>query len=129
DFQRALDKLQQLVIQRLLELTKVNMAGTGYKLSVHIGKAIKAWSKAIASALNEYNNLVPLMTPPTPCLQWNDIVHYSFLSEFELLKHSHSQQDILCKPWMVPGNHEVAAKYFKLKHAYEELQRLNVEIC
>lgn len=69
------------------------------------------------------------MTPPTPCLQWNDIVHYGFLSEFKLLKHSHSQQDVLCKPWMVPGNREVAAKYFKLKRAYEELQRLNVEIC
>lgn len=29
DFRRALDKLQQLVIQRLLELGKANMAGTG----------------------------------------------------------------------------------------------------
>lgn len=68
------------------------------------------------------------MTPPAPCLEWNDIVHYGLLSEFELLKHSHLQQDILCKPWTVPGNREVAAKYFKLKRAYEELQRLNVEI-
>lgn len=100
----------------------------GYKLRVHIGKAIKAWSKAITSALNEYNDLAPLMTPPAPCLEWNDIVHYGLLSEFELLKHSHLQQDILCKPWTVPGNREVAAKYFKLKRAYEELQRLNVEI-
>ncbi|KAG2047750.1 hypothetical protein BDR06DRAFT_1013621 [Suillus hirtellus] len=101
------------------------MAGTGYKLRIHIGKAIKARSKAITSALNEYNDLAPLMTPPAPCLEWNDTVHYGLLSEFELLKHSHSQQDILCKPWTVPGNREVAAKYLKLKHAYEELQRLN----
>ncbi|KAG1774964.1 hypothetical protein EV702DRAFT_1180545 [Suillus placidus] len=128
DFRHALDKLQQLVIQRLLELGKVNMAGTGYKLRVYIGKAIKARSKAITSALQEYNSLVPLMTPPAPCLEWNDIVHYGFLSEFELLKHSHSQQDILCKPWTVPGNRDVAVKYFKLKRAYEELQRLDVEI-
>ncbi|KAG1763805.1 hypothetical protein EV702DRAFT_982573, partial [Suillus placidus] len=61
--------------------------------------------------------------------EWNDTVHYGFLSEFKLLKDTHSQRDILCKPWTVPGNHEVAAKYFKLKHAYEELQRLDVEIC
>ncbi|KAG2743926.1 hypothetical protein P692DRAFT_20878574 [Suillus brevipes Sb2] len=110
DFRHALDKLQQLVVQRLLELGKANMAGTGYKLHVHIGKAIKARSKAITSALNEYNNLAPVMTPPAPCLQWNDI-------------------DVLCKPWTVPGNREVAAKYFKLKRAYEELQRLDVKIC
>jgi hypothetical protein len=29
DFRRALDKLQQLVVQRLLELAKANLSGTG----------------------------------------------------------------------------------------------------
>ncbi|KAG0693656.1 hypothetical protein DFH29DRAFT_816144, partial [Suillus ampliporus] len=88
-------------------------------------------SKAIGTALNDYNALVPLMSPPAPCLEWNDIIHYGFLSEFKLLKHSHSvmTNDILSKPWTVPSNREVAAKYFKIKRAFEELRRLNVEIC
>ena len=29
DYQRALDELEQLVVQRLFELTKLNMSGTG----------------------------------------------------------------------------------------------------
>ncbi|KAG2103699.1 uncharacterized protein F5147DRAFT_746665 [Suillus discolor] len=128
DFRRALDKLQQLVVQRLLELAKANLSGTGYKLRVHISKAIKARSKAIRNALDEYNKLAPSMQPPAPQLAWNDIVNYGFLSKFELLKHSHSQQDVLHKPWTVPGNREIAMMYFKMKRSHEELTRLNVEI-
>ncbi|KAG2146793.1 hypothetical protein DEU56DRAFT_731337 [Suillus clintonianus] len=128
NFRRALDKLQQLVVQRLLELSKANLSGTGYKLRVHIGKAIKARSQAIRNALDEYNKLAPSMLPPAPPLAWNDIVNYGFLSEFELLKHSHSQQEVLTKPWTVPGNREIATMYFKMKRSYEELTRLNVEI-
>ncbi|KAG2087520.1 uncharacterized protein F5147DRAFT_748517 [Suillus discolor] len=128
DFRRALDKLQQLVVQRLLELAKANLSGTGYKLRVHISKAIKARSKAIRNALDKYNKLAPSMQPPAPQLTWNDIVNYGFLSEFELLKHSHSQQDVLHKPWTVPGNREIAMMYFKMKRSHEELTCLNVEI-
>ncbi|KAG1886150.1 hypothetical protein F4604DRAFT_1917844 [Suillus subluteus] len=128
DRHSALDKLQQLVVQRLLELAKANLLGTGYKLHVHISKAIKAQSKAIRNALDEYNKLAPSMQPPAPQLTWNDIMNYGFLSKFELLKHSHSQQDVLTKPWTVPGNREIAMMYFKMKCLHEELIHLNVEV-
>jgi hypothetical protein len=69
------------------------------------------------------------MEPPAPHLEWNDIVNYGFISEFELLKHAYSQHpEILSKPWTVPGNREVAAKYFKILRAQEEIVRLNVEV-
>ncbi|EPQ59975.1 hypothetical protein GLOTRDRAFT_12384, partial [Gloeophyllum trabeum ATCC 11539] len=91
-------------------------------------KGLKARGKAIRTALKKYNALAPLMTPPAPPLQWKDIVGYGFISEFELLKHAHSHCDITSLPWTIPGNREVAAKYFKIIRAYEELERLNVEL-
>ncbi|KAG1779310.1 hypothetical protein EV702DRAFT_966110, partial [Suillus placidus] len=126
-FQCALDKLQQLVVQQLFELSKPNMSGTGYKLRQQIGRAIKTQSKAIHTTLEQYNDLATAMTPPAPHLEWTNILDYMFVSDFELLKHKHSQQDITDAPWTVPGNHKIVAKYFKVKHAQEELERLNVE--
>ncbi|KAG1737377.1 hypothetical protein EDB19DRAFT_1637003 [Suillus lakei] len=130
-FRRTLNNVQCLIVQRLFELLKVNMAGTGsYKLHVHIGKAIKTRSKAIQSVLAEYNELTSSVQPPAPHLKWNDIVNYGFISEFELLKLSYSQHpEILSKPWTVPGHREVAAKYFKILHTQEEIIHLNVEVC
>ncbi|KAG1877267.1 hypothetical protein F4604DRAFT_1880502 [Suillus subluteus] len=134
DFHRALDKLQQLVVQRLFELSKANMAGTGrvvllsYKLRTAIGKAIKTRSQAIRTALNKYNILARQLSPPAPVIQWNDIIHYGFISEFELLKHSYSQHDIHDEPWTIPANRDVASKYFKIQCAHEEITCLNVEI-
>ncbi|KAG1869619.1 hypothetical protein F4604DRAFT_1545817, partial [Suillus subluteus] len=128
DFHHALDKIQQLVVQRLFELSKANMADTGYKLRTAIGKAIKTQSQAIRTALDKYNILTRQLSPPTPVIQWNDIIHYGFISEFELLKHSYSQHDIHDEPWTIPANRDVASKYFKIQCARKEITRLNVEI-
>ncbi|KAF7362867.1 hypothetical protein MVEN_00636500 [Mycena venus] len=54
-YQRALDKLQGLVIARLFELTKCHMSGTGYKMRKHIAKALQARSRAIKTAIEQYN--------------------------------------------------------------------------
>ncbi|KAG0707166.1 hypothetical protein DFH29DRAFT_760828, partial [Suillus ampliporus] len=127
-FRRTEDKLWQLVVQRLFELSKANMVGTGYKLRQQIGKAIKTRGKAIHSVLDNYNDLAAHMTPLAPHLEWGNILDYAFISDFKLLKHAYSQQDITREPWTNPGNREIMAKYFKVKCAREELERLNVEI-
>ncbi|KAG1751306.1 uncharacterized protein EDB91DRAFT_1013719, partial [Suillus paluster] len=80
--------------------------------------------------LAEYNELAPSIQPPAPYLEWNNIVNYRFISEFELLKLAYSQHpEILSKPWTVPGHRKVAVKYFKILHAQEEITCLNVEVC
>ncbi|KAJ6522137.1 hypothetical protein DFH09DRAFT_938515, partial [Mycena vulgaris] len=53
-YQRALDHLQGLIIQRMFELAKCNMSGTGYKLRKHIAKALQARSKAVKNAIASY---------------------------------------------------------------------------
>jgi hypothetical protein len=67
------------------------------------------------------------LVPPRPQLTWKDIVEYSFLGEFDLLRQSRS--DIRTLDWTKPAHHEATVKYFKLQRAHEEIQRLNIEIC
>ncbi|EMD33917.1 hypothetical protein CERSUDRAFT_97846 [Gelatoporia subvermispora B] len=91
-------------------------------------KALKARGKAIRSALSKYNSLAVQMQPPAPTLDWKDVVNYTFISEFDLLRHSHTSGNVTQRPWTVPYNREVAAKYWKIRGAYDEITRLNVEI-
>ncbi|OCH88551.1 hypothetical protein OBBRIDRAFT_734191 [Obba rivulosa] len=130
DFHRALEKVQQLVIQRLLEMLKANMTGLGYKMRTSIWKALKTCGKAIHSALKKYNTLARQMDPPAPTLEWKDVLNYTFVSEFDLLRHSHSSStsEVGTRPWAVPFNREIAAKYWKIRGAYDELKRLHIEI-
>ena len=143
-FIRAVERLEGLVVQRLFELSKANLAATGayshfvtkpklltetslgYKMRKHISKAIAKRSSAIRTALEKYNELAPLQNPPRPTLQFSDVASYSWLSDFDLLKYSRA--DIMQKPWSVPANREVANKYFKVVRAHEEIHRLNVEV-
>ncbi|KAI0059807.1 hypothetical protein BV25DRAFT_1808428 [Artomyces pyxidatus] len=127
DFILAVDALEGLVIQRLFELAKANIAGTGYKLRKHISTAITRRSAAVRTALNAYNKLAPLQDPPRPVIDFKQIANYGWAGDFELLKDS--RQEVLDKPWSKPANREAATKYFKVKRAREEIVRLNVEVA
>ncbi|KAI5986451.1 hypothetical protein EDC04DRAFT_2873538 [Pisolithus marmoratus] len=67
EYRHALDNLESLVVAWLFELTKMNRAGTGYKLWKHIAKALQTRSAAIKM------------------LQWEQVVEYAFLADFDLL--------------------------------------------
>ncbi|KAG2341416.1 hypothetical protein BDR05DRAFT_888334, partial [Suillus weaverae] len=114
------------VVQRLFELAKANIAGTGYKLHQHISSAISRRSAAIRTVLERYNRLAPVQTPPREMLEFSDIASYARLGEFDLLKHL--RHHLLEKPWASKVNREVANHYFKILRAREEIQRLNVEV-
>ncbi|TFK65041.1 hypothetical protein BDN72DRAFT_736735, partial [Pluteus cervinus] len=125
-FVQAVEKVEGLVVQRLLELSKANLAETGYNQRQHMSSAIANRSGAIRTAINKYNELAPLQNPPRLELEVKTILSYSLLGEFELLKHSRT--DILSKPWSVMANRETASKHFKICRAQEEIVRLNMEI-
>ncbi|KAG1884649.1 hypothetical protein F4604DRAFT_1878662 [Suillus subluteus] len=126
-FIQTVKQLEGLVIQHLFEFSKANLANTGYKIWKHISKAIIYQSAAICSMLEKYNKLAPLQTPPRPILDYSEVVGYATLSEFSLLKHS--RHDLLSKPWAVPDNWEMVARYFKVVRSHKEIAHLNVEIC
>ncbi|KAG2746697.1 hypothetical protein P692DRAFT_201686148, partial [Suillus brevipes Sb2] len=111
-FIRSVEELEGLVVQRLFEMSKANLAGTGYKMRKYISKAITRCSAAIRTALDKCNILAPLQDPPRPVLDYSEVVGFISLGEFSLLKYS--RHHILTKPWSVSANHEMAAKYFKL---------------
>lgn len=67
------------------------------------------------------------MDPPAPRLEWKQLMEYTFISEFELLKHAGSHRDITTEPWASPINREMTTKHFKIIRAHEEVTRLNIE--
>ncbi|KAI6006783.1 hypothetical protein EDD15DRAFT_2383819 [Pisolithus albus] len=120
-YQRCLDQLESLVVAQIFELSKMNQSGTGYKLRKHIAKALKARSAAIRTALDRFNTTARACSPPRPQLTFEEVVEYTFLADFDLLRNA-TREDISQRPWASPA-------YFKVCRAEEEIKRLNVEIC
>lgn len=124
-YQRALDHLERLVVQRLFELTKLNHAGTGYKLRTHIAKALKARSQAVRNAVKGYNDAATSLSPPRQALEVGEVLDYVFLGQFDILRDSsHGIQE---KVWTRPAQRVASDMYFKIARAREELVRLDIE--
>ena len=98
----------------------------GYKLRKQISKAIVRRSAAVCNALDRYNKLAVKQSPVRPVLQYSEVLSYATLGDFDLLKHS--RHDVLARPWSNTMHRQMAAKYFKLLRAHEEITRLNVEV-
>jgi hypothetical protein len=67
------------------------------------------------------------LDPPRPSLEWKQVIEYTFLADFDLFRDTN--RSILDKPWSNPIAHNATTTYFKICQAYEEITRLNVEIC
>jgi hypothetical protein len=92
----------------------------------HIAKALQARSRAIKTAIEQYNTAAAALEVPREPLSWEEVVDYTFLSDFDLLRTS--RRDILTEGWAQPAGHEAMDNYFKLLRADEEIKRLNIEI-
>ncbi|KAG2365365.1 hypothetical protein BDR07DRAFT_1246041, partial [Suillus spraguei] len=125
-YHKAVSDVERLVVMRLLELTKMQMNGLGYKLRTQISTALKTRATAIRNAIQRYNKYAALLNPPRAPLQWEQIVEYSFLAEFDLLRDSDS--NIQAKRWASPTYRNASAQYFELQRAKEEVRHLDVEI-
>ncbi|KAI6114544.1 hypothetical protein F5141DRAFT_1188000 [Pisolithus sp. B1] len=94
EYHHVLDTLESLVVAQIFELTKMNRAGTGYKLWKHIAKALQTHSAAIKT------------------LHWEQVVEYAFLADFDLLQDTH--ENISQCPWAHPTVHFTLDTYFKM---------------
>ncbi|EJU02602.1 hypothetical protein DACRYDRAFT_50865, partial [Dacryopinax primogenitus] len=81
----ALDDLEGLVVQRLFEMEKMNIRGTGYAMCTSITKAMQEHSSAICLAMEKYNKAALMLDPPRPILTYQEVINMSFLSDFALL--------------------------------------------
>ncbi len=144
-YQRALGKLQRLVVQRLFELHKLNIAQTGnhlpavshvmqrnlqlipgYKARTYIAKNLQRRCKAIRSAVNAYNNAARALDPPRPMLDWSKASQYSFVEEFTLLEDT--RNDLREKQWAQPAVRETIRTWERLLRAHEEITNVNREL-
>ncbi|KAJ7041288.1 hypothetical protein C8F04DRAFT_1208483 [Mycena alexandri] len=125
-YRRALDELERLVVQRLMELTKLSLSGVAYKLRDKISKALKTRSEAIHRAVNTYNTAAAALDPPREQLSYLAVIKTVSLAEFDILRDTRT--DICLLPWTFPARCEAATLYFGIKRAKEEIRRLNVEI-
>ena len=102
------------------------MCVIGYKLHRQISKGLQRRSEAIRKAITRYNIQAAALNPPRPLISWKDITQYTFLGEFDLLRHT--RDDVREHIWARPAVRDATAKFFKLSRAKEEITRLNVEI-
>ncbi|KAG2140551.1 hypothetical protein DEU56DRAFT_870908 [Suillus clintonianus] len=113
-YHTALDELERLIVMRF-ELSKLSLSGTGYKLRQQISKALQRCSETIRKAITRYNVQAAALNPPRPNILWKDIADYSFIAEFDLLRHSRT--DIGSNDWAKPVHREATTKNFKLLRA------------
>jgi hypothetical protein len=66
------------------------------------------------------------LNPPRPLLSWRDIAEYSFIGEFDVLRYSRADTREL--DWTKPTHRQALVKFFKLRRAHEEVERLNIEV-
>ncbi|KAL7283898.1 hypothetical protein ACG7TL_001170 [Trametes sanguinea] len=124
-YQRALGKLQRLVILRLFELHKMNLAQTGYRMRTYIAKNLQRRCKAIRNAVKEYNVAAQALDPPREPLDWTRVSHYTFLEEFTLLQDT--RDDLRHKPWSQPHIRETMRIARRIARAREEVENVNRE--
>ncbi|KAG6883306.1 hypothetical protein C0992_009118 [Termitomyces sp. T32_za158] len=125
-YEKALDKLQKLVIQRLFELQKLNLSHTAYKMRTHIAKSLQTRCQAIRTAVAAYNKAALALDPPQATLDWSRVSHYTFLEDFALLRDT--SHNIREKPWAKAVVREMIKKDQRMKRAHEEIIRCNVEV-
>ncbi|KAJ7284762.1 hypothetical protein C8J57DRAFT_1053159 [Mycena rebaudengoi] len=123
-YRAALAEVERLVVQWLFELTKLGMSA--YKLRDKISKALRTRSDAIRRAISTYNDAAAAFTPPRERLSFVEVISKTALGEFDLLRDT--RQGIHQQPWTQPARREAMILYFGIKHAKEEIRRLNVEI-
>jgi hypothetical protein len=90
----------------------------------HIAKSLQRRSKAVKNAITTYNELAAIQDPPKRQLSWEDVVEYTFIADFDLLR----SREVLAQPWSRPAFRATMTRYFKTVRAREEIQRLNIEI-
>jgi len=139
-YRRALDHLSHAVVQRILELHKMGLPGTcrfsqllftnltslcglGYKQRKKISAGLKKRSRTVNTVLTEYNKQAARLGCPE--LDFQQVVEYTFLSDFELLHHTF--HDITQRPWANPLIRNAMISWMKIERAKEEISRLNVE--
>jgi hypothetical protein len=81
----------------------------------------------VKNTIERYNEQAAAMDPPKPTVDWDEVVEYAFIVDFDLLRKG--REDIRGELWAQPAGRRAMDQHFKLLRADEEIVRLNLEIC
>ena len=87
---------------------------------MQISKALKTRCKAIQTALKHYNLAAAALDPPCPHLEWQNVVEYGSIAEFDLLCCA-AREDIRQHQWANAVNHQATIYALKLENAHAEI--------
>ncbi|KDQ11427.1 hypothetical protein BOTBODRAFT_77299, partial [Botryobasidium botryosum FD-172 SS1] len=124
-YQKSLDKLERLIIQRLFELEKSRMRGTGYKLRVQIAKGLQERSKTIRAALSKFNKAARDRDGSHQNLELTHLIEAVFIADVSILREC--RIDVRNKLWTKPLVRKAIVAWQETLRAKEELQRVAVE--
>jgi len=68
----------------------------------HIGQSLKNRSKSIQNAIAAYNEAAAALNPPRRKIAWDEVVDFSYLSEFNILRDT--REDVRERKWATPQN-------------------------
>ncbi|KAG9086850.1 hypothetical protein FS749_003328 [Ceratobasidium sp. UAMH 11750] len=124
-YRSAVDRLEFLLLQRLLELLRLNIAGIGYKLRRHISKALKNRSRAIRTAVTRLNSLAKDLGLPQPPVVFEDVLRHQFLAEFDFLRIC--REDVRNERWAQRSVRDAVEARLRIRRAKEERARVEIE--
>ncbi|KAG9098692.1 hypothetical protein FS749_003179 [Ceratobasidium sp. UAMH 11750] len=112
ELQSAVDKMEQLCIERIFELEKYLNGNT-------------TRSKALKSAVSKYNKLALKFDLPRRQITTREVMDMANLSDFQLLReHRH---EILSEKWALPEIRQATMHALRVDRAREELVRVQIE--
>ena len=85
------------------------------------------WNTEYEVPFRVYNKAATSFDPPHPKLTWAEMVKYSTITEFDLLRSS-AHQDIHNLEWANARNWEATVCHLKTLRAQEEITQLNIKI-
>lgn len=95
-------------------------------MRTHIAKALQTRSRAIGTALANYNRLAKTLDPPCADLNFQEVLLYSSLAEFDLLRDT--RNTVRSRVWAQPAYQIAMACHYKVRCTRIELKRANTEI-
>jgi hypothetical protein len=91
-----------------------------------MAKSMQARSRAVKNAVVKYNAAASALSPPRSMLDWDKVSKWNVIEEFALLRDTRS--DLVGARWSDPEVRETMKLYQRVKRAYEEITRANIEI-
>ncbi|QRV75842.1 hypothetical protein RhiJN_03857 [Ceratobasidium sp. AG-Ba] len=125
DYQLALGRMKSLAIQRLFELSRLNVAGICHKMRRHVSKSLQSRSRALGTAVKKVNLAAKKLGLDQREILIEKVLSYQFIAEFDLLEICDS--DVRKERWAQQGVRDTIDARLQIRRAKAERNRVEIE--